>query len=191
MKITFKKIHTVSNYISFSRILLGIPIFYFVSHIENIEGARYILVGLYFTAFLTDILDGYFARKFNDISELGKIIDPLADKILVIMVVIYLYYFNIIPDYYFWIVVLRDLIIFTGGIFVSNRIGIVLPSNYLGKATVLSIGFLIITVTLGASRESTIYALFLYLSIGLSFASVMGYGLRGYKEIKKVKNETI
>ncbi len=107
-----------------------------------IPEARYILLSLYILVYLTDIADGYFARKFNQISELGKIIDPLADKILVILVVAYLYYYEIIPAYYFWIIILRDLIIFIGGIIVSKKIGKVLPSNYLGKATVLSIGII-------------------------------------------------
>ncbi len=191
MKITFKKINTVSNYISFSRVLLGIPIFIFVSNINTIEGARYILVALYFLAYLTDIADGYFARKFNEVSELGKIVDPLADKLLVFLVVTYLYYYSIIPAYYFWIIVSRDLIIFIGGIFVSRKIGMVLPSNYLGKATVLCIGFYIIVVTLGINEANFLHIVFFYGSLILSFASVISYGLRGFKEVQKVNNETV
>jgi CDP-diacylglycerol--glycerol-3-phosphate 3-phosphatidyltransferase len=191
MKITLKKINTISNYISFSRVLLGIPIFIFVSNINTIEGARYILVSLYFVAFLTDIADGYFARKFNEVSELGKIVDPLADKVLVFLVVIYLYYYSIIPAYYFWIIVLRDIIIFIGGIFVSRKIGMVLPSNYLGKGTVLCIGFYLIVVTLGIDESNILHLLFFYGSIILSFASVISYGLRGFKEVQKVNNETV
>ncbi|MCB9205712.1 MAG: CDP-alcohol phosphatidyltransferase family protein [Ignavibacteriales bacterium] len=191
MKIQIKKIYTVSNFISFIRILLAIPIFIFVSKINSIEGARYYLLSLYTFAYLTDIADGYFARKFNEITELGKIIDPLADKILVILVVLYLYYYEIIPAIYFWIIILRDIIIFTGGIFVSKKIGVVLPSNYLGKITVLSIGFFIIIVTLGVDKNNLFYMVFYYGSLLLSFASVISYGLRGIKELKKVNNETL
>lgn len=191
MKIQIKKIYTVSNFISFIRILLAIPIFIFVSKINSIEGARYYLLSLYTFAYLTDIADGYFARKFNEITELGKIIDPLADKILVILVVLYLYYYEIIPAIYFWIIILRDIIIFTGGIFVSKKIGVVLPSNYLGKITVLSIGFFIIIVTLGVDKNNLFYMVFYYGSLLLSFASVISYGLRGIKELKKVNNEAL
>ncbi|MFZ1292217.1 MAG: CDP-alcohol phosphatidyltransferase family protein [Melioribacteraceae bacterium] len=191
MKIQLNKINTISNYISFLRLLLAIPIFYFISNINEITGARFILVSLYLFAYLTDILDGYFARKLNEISELGKIIDPLADKILVIMIVIFLYYFNLISEFYFWVIVLRDLVIFTGGIFVSKKIGYVLPSNYLGKATVFSIGIYIIIITLGYNSSHISHQIFYYLTIILSFLSVIVYGLRGFKEIKKVKNEVI
>ncbi len=188
MKIQIKQINTLSNYISFTRILLAIPIYYFVSNIEVIEHSRIILVALYILAYITDLLDGYFARKNNEITELGKIIDPLADKILVIMIVAYLYYFNLLPNYYFWIIILRDLIIFTGGIFVSNKLGKVLPSNYLGKGTVFSIGLFIIAVTIGIKTESVVYNILLYVSIILSFSSVISYGTRAFNEIKRNKN---
>jgi CDP-diacylglycerol--glycerol-3-phosphate 3-phosphatidyltransferase len=191
MHLEFKKIYTLSNFISFTRILLAIPIFYYVSNINVISGARYILLSFYILVYLTDIADGYFARKFNQISELGKIIDPLADKILVILVVAYLYYYEILPEYYFWIIILRDLVIFTGGVIVSKKIGKVLPSNYLGKATVLSIGLFIIIVTLGVTNNQIIYQIFLWLSILLSFASVILYGYRGFQEVKKAENEIV
>jgi CDP-diacylglycerol--glycerol-3-phosphate 3-phosphatidyltransferase len=191
MKITIKKIYTFSNFISFVRILLAIPIFYYVSKITEITGARYILLSLYILVFLTDIADGYFARKLNQVSELGKIIDPLADKVLVILVVAYLYYFEIIPAFYFWIIILRDVLIFVGGILVSKKIGKVLPSNYLGKATVLSIGIFIIIVTLGITSDKFLYQIFIWLSVALSFASVILYGYRGFNEVKKVNNETV
>ena len=191
MDLEFKKIYTVSNFISFIRIFLAFPIFYYVSHITEISGARYILLSLYFVAYITDIADGYFARKFNQISELGKIIDPLADKILVILVITYLYYYEIIPSFYFWIIILRDIIIFIGGIFVTKKIGKVLPSNILGKITVLSIGIFIIIVTLGLTSNQLLYQAFLLLSILLSFSSVILYGYRGIREVKKAKNEII
>lgn len=185
MKIQFKHINTLSNYISFSRILLAIPIYYFVSNIENIPNSRIILIALFILAYITDLLDGYFARRNNEITELGKIIDPLADKILVIMIATYYFYFKMIPEYYFWIIILRDLIIFIGGIFVSNKIGKVLPSNYLGKGTVFSIGLFILAVTVGLDTNNVVYQVLLYLSIILSFSSVFSYGYRAFNEIKR------
>ena len=185
MKIEFNKVYTLSNFISLFRILLAFPIFYFISNLEHVNGARYYLLSLYFLVYLSDIADGYFARKFNQVSELGKIIDPLADKILVIMLISYLYFYEFIPDYYFWIIVLRDAIIFIGGIIVSRKIGKVLPSNYLGKITVISIGTFIIIVTLGVSENNFLYIFFKYLSILLSFVSVISYAIRGIAEVKK------
>ncbi len=191
MKVELKEINTFSNYISFFRILLAIPIFYFISNINDIEGARTFLLTLYGLAYFSDLADGYIARKLNQVSELGKVIDPLADKVLVILVVSYLYYFEIIPSFYFWIIIIRDIIIFSGGVLVSKKIGKVLPSNNLGKITVLSIGIFIIIVTIGYEKDSTLFVLFLIGSILLSFASVVSYAIRGFAEVKKVKNETL
>ena len=139
---------------------MAIPIFVFISNITEIAGARYILLFLYVLVYITDIADGYFARKFNEVTELGKIIDPLADKVLVFLVVTYLYYFQLIPSFYFWIIILRDVVIFIGGVLVSKKIGKVLPSNYLGKITVLLIGLFIIMVTLGFNSENLFYQIF-------------------------------
>lgn len=191
MKLHFDKVFTLSNFISFFRILLAIPIYYYISNIDSIEGARGILLAIYFLVYLSDIADGYFARKFDQVSELGKVIDPLADKVLVILVISYLFYFELIPSYYYLIIILRDVIIFTGGIIVSKKIGKVLPSNYLGKITVIFIGAFIIIVTYGLGPHNIIYLIFFYSSIILSFASVIVYGYRGIKEVKKAADETI
>ena len=51
---------------------------------------------------ITDMLDGYLARKFNEVTELGKIIDPLADKIAIGVIILKLYLIGIIPRVLFY-----------------------------------------------------------------------------------------
>ena len=185
MKINFSEIHTKSNYLSLFRIFLAIPIFYYLGKIQQEESARYIVFGLWFLTYLTDIGDGYLARKFNEVTEMGKIIDPLADKIVISIIIIKFYLDGLIPDFYFFIIILRDVIIFLGGIYVSKRIGKVLPSNKLGKMTVFSIMLFFIAVLF--NFENTIpwlYSFFYYVSIVFAFASVGGYAIRGYDAIK-------
>ena len=191
MKFKFKDVNTVSNYISLLRVFLALPLFLFVDKFEISYTYRLLAFSMCILAFITDILDGYLARKLNQISEFGKIIDPLADKLCIILIVIKLFAAGYIPDYYFYIIVLRDLLIFTGGIFITKKIGFVLPSNMLGKVTVVTIGFFIIGVILGADSVPAIYNILLYLSIIMSFASVGGYAYRGYEAIKWKKNEVI
>ncbi|MFA8343771.1 MAG: CDP-alcohol phosphatidyltransferase family protein [Rhodothermaceae bacterium] len=191
MQYKFKDINTVSNYISLLRVFLAFPLFIFVDKFEVSYSYRLMAFGMCILAYITDVLDGYLARKLDQISEFGKIIDPLADKLCIILIVFKLYFAGHIPDYYFYIIVLRDVIIFTGGIFVTKKIGFVLPSNILGKAAVVSIGFFIIGVILGADAVPSIYNILLYLSILMSFASVIGYAYRGIEAIKWKKNETI
>ena len=73
----------IPNTLSFIRLLLAIPICYFLYQ------EQYFLTVLFaLLAILTDNLDGYFARKYNQITELGKIIDPIADKTIICTVAI-------------------------------------------------------------------------------------------------------
>ncbi len=187
MKIYYKEIFKASNLISVSRMLLVFPTAYFLSQINEIESYRIIVILFFLGAYLTDLLDGFVARKLNQITELGKIIDPLADKVYVMMIVFQLFWMEEIPAFYFWIIILRDVIIFVGGIFVSKFIGKVLPSNLLGKITVASIAVFLLGVVGGAAKIEWLYNYLLYQSIFLSFASVIGYGVRAYENIKWVK----
>ncbi len=179
--IKFEKIHTVSNYISFFRVLLGIPIFILLDELHQGYYIRVILGAICILALISDLLDGYFARKFNEVSELGKIIDPFADKLLVAIIIVKLYLNDEITDFYFWVIILRDILIFAGGIFVSKKLNRVLPSNLLGKITVLTIGFYILCIIF----ELNFYApvldnSFYYISLIFSFLSVGGYALRAF-----------
>ena len=188
MKINLKEIILVPNLISLFRLLLGIP-FYFLLIDINKEGYRTYILVLIFIAFISDLLDGFTARKTNSISEFGKIIDPFADKVLVALIVIYLFILNEIPSYYFYIVILRDILIFSGGIIISRKLGKVLPSNLLGKMTVFSIGIFIIITLFQVDKTLIYYKLVLFISVCLCFASLVGYLLRAFEMLKWKKNE--
>ena len=187
MKLNYTELLKTSNLISILRILLVFPTAYYLSKINENDSYRIIVILFFVGAYISDLLDGFIARKFNQITEFGKIIDPLADKVFVTMIVLELFWMDEIPTYYFWIIILRDVIIFLGGIYVSNVIGKVLPSNLLGKITVASIASFLLVVVGGGHEISWLYNMFLYISIFLSFASVLGYGVRAYENIKWIK----
>jgi CDP-diacylglycerol--glycerol-3-phosphate 3-phosphatidyltransferase len=191
MKLKFEKIYTVSNLISFIRIFLVIPFIILVPNLDQGNNRLWILL-LIAIGFISDLMDGYFARKLNEVTELGKIIDPLADKICIVAIIVILYLSGEISTFYFAIIVLRDLIIFLGGIAVSKKIGKVLPSNLLGKITVVSIGLVIISIVIDLKTHSMVmFDFFYYTSIILTFASVAGYALRAYEIINwNKKSET-
>ncbi len=190
MKINFKEIYTKSNLLSLGRLFLAIPLWFLLDNLQYPE-IRYITVAVCLFGSFTDILDGYLARKFNEVTEFGKIIDPLADKIVIGVIIIKLFVLHLIPDYYFYMIILRDLLIFLGGIYVANKLGKVLPSNMLGKITVINIALVVLLVILQISESNIIFKLLYLLSLVLIFASLAGYILRAVEFLKRKSNESI
>jgi cardiolipin synthase (CMP-forming) len=184
--LNYKEIYTKSNIISLFRLFLAIPLWFLLNGFGSPD-IRYITFAVCLLASFSDILDGYLARKYNEVTEFGKIIDPLADKVAVGVIIIKLFLLDQIPAYYFLMIILRDIIIFLGGMFVSKKIGRVLPSNVLGKITVINIGIVILFIILQLNGSNLIYKLLYASSIVLIFASLIGYIIRA-KEFLKRKN---
>jgi CDP-diacylglycerol--glycerol-3-phosphate 3-phosphatidyltransferase len=91
------------------------------------------LAGLFFgLAFITDILDGFFARKYGAVTVLGKFLDPLADKILVSVTMITLIPLGRIPVWVVILIVAREFAI-TGFRSIAVNEGIIIPASSLGK----------------------------------------------------------
>jgi CDP-diacylglycerol--glycerol-3-phosphate 3-phosphatidyltransferase len=83
-------------------------------------------------AFITDMLDGYFARKYKAVTALGKFLDPLADKILVSMTLIMLIPLSRVPAWMVVVIVAREIAV-TGLRSVAVNEGIVIQASVLGK----------------------------------------------------------
>ena len=190
MKIILNEIKTKSNLLSMVRILLAIPLWYLIDNFQS-DQFRYFAAITCLVASATDILDGYLARKFNEVTELGKIIDPLADKVVIGVVIIKLFLIGEIQMFYFLMIICRDLLIFIGGIVIAKKIGRVLPSNMLGKITVSNIGIVILLIILNVNKDNFFfYALFI-LSIILMATSLIGYAIRANEFIKRKDYGTI
>ena len=190
MRFSKKDIFTISNGISFLRFLLVIPLWFLLEEYQS-QSIRYLTFALCLFAAATDMLDGYLARKLNQVTEVGKIIDPLADKAAMAVIVIKLYLINEISAFYFFAIIGRDLIIFFGGLLVARILDRVLPSNKLGKVTVLFIGSVVLLILIGVDKGSNFFLFFYYASIILMFTSLIAYIYRAIEFIKKKNNESI
>jgi|WetSurMetagenome_2_1015567.scaffolds.fasta_scaffold186230_2 cardiolipin synthase (CMP-forming) len=192
MKLSNKDICTKSNLLSIFRLLLAIPIFFLIGEINVSQTIRLLTLGLLIFAAVTDILDGYLARKYNEITEFGKIIDPLADKIVIGITILKLFLIGEIPSYYLLIIIGRDLLILVGGFIISEKIGKVLPSNIIGKITALTIGLFILAVVCGLKISLVpVYYFLLYSSLILVFISFMVYVVRAIKTTFRNIDETV
>ncbi|MBF0347831.1 MAG: CDP-alcohol phosphatidyltransferase family protein [Magnetococcales bacterium] len=99
------------NFLSFLRIFL-VPAFIWLVLNDHIHGALVLFV----LAGITDALDGFIAEKFNQVTELGKFLDPLADKVLIASGFVTLTINGLIPLWITLIVMTRDLVIVAGAI---------------------------------------------------------------------------
>ena len=135
------KIWTYSNGLSMFRAVLTIP-----SAVFLWQGYNYIALGVALLAYITDILDGWLARKLNEVTEAGKIIDPLADKIYVAVITSILVIQNRLPLWFVVVVLTRDFVIMLAGTYIAKRTGFVLPSNIQGKLAVFSIIIMMVSI---------------------------------------------
>ena len=174
----------MSNALSLFRLLLVFPVWISLNSFYD-EKFRILTFILCLVAAITDFLDGYVARKRNEITEVGKIIDPLADKILVAVLAIKLYEIGELNIYFLVIIVLRDLIILTAALVISVKLKKVLPSNLLGKITFTILGFVFLMVIAGLEKQNTIFIVIYYSSILLIYASLIAYIIRAIEFLRK------
>jgi cardiolipin synthase (CMP-forming) len=130
-----ERIVTIPNALSFVRLLL-VPVFLWL-----VLGPQYdelALVVLMFSG-ITDYLDGKLARKLNQTSKIGAILDPVADRFFILAVVIGLGYRDIIPWWLAVILPLRDVFLFSLVPFLRTRGYSSLPVHFLGKAATASL----------------------------------------------------
>jgi cardiolipin synthase (CMP-forming) len=171
------KIFTVSNLLSLSRIVLLVPLVAVLLGTEWPNKREYAIL-IIVVGMVTDSLDGYFARKFNEVSELGKIIDPVADKICIAVIVVILMVLHDIPLWYVVVVLARDVVIFCGGVFVKRRKGIILASTMSGKVAVVFIALTLTFALLGNPFFTPVVRIFLWISIGAMAFSMYTYAKR-------------
>jgi len=99
---------------------------------SEINYSVYIATVIFIIAAITDVLDGYIARSRKLITDFGKFIDPLVDKILVVSVLVYLVYIQTIPDWMVIIIIAREFAV-SGFRIISASRGIVVAASKLGK----------------------------------------------------------
>lgn len=172
-----KKILTISNALSFSRIALLLPFLVLLFGTTWPQRRLYAIV-IVVMGMVTDSLDGYFARKFNEVSELGKIIDPLADKVCIAVIVVVLCVLRDIPVWYVSVVLARDVLIFIAGVYVRQKKGIVLASTMSGKVAVVFITLTLTFALLDNLFFTPAVDLFMWISIGAMAYSVFVYARR-------------
>jgi cardiolipin synthase len=163
----------IPNALTIIRLML-IPGFayYFFSPMEY--GSR-IAVLIFVLAGLTDVLDGFIARKYNLITRLGIVLDPLADKLMLLTVLISITLKNQIP---FWIIVVvatKETLLMLGAINLFSDHDIVVPANKVGKLSTIAFYIAILAVTFEIPYNRVMLDGFVFVTIVALVVYVNGY----------------
>ena len=176
------------NKLTIFRVLL-IPVFVIVYLLGwQSQGLRLAAAAIFIVASLTDLLDGKIARKDNLITDFGKFMDPLADKLLVVSALICLI---VSGQVYAWIVIIivaREFII-SGFRLIASDNGIVIAANYWGKfKTVFQMLMVIVKVLAFENVYWTLLGdILMWIALALTLISLVTYLLQNAAVLKEQK----
>lgn len=135
-------------------------------------------------ASMTDVLDGYLARKFEVVSKFGTVADPFADKMMQLSVLYTLSDANYLKNWFFWVILVKDIFqILLAAIIVNMKPRIIIPANIFGKATTV---LLFVTIVLAVFRMPGIVMLQGLVSV-LAIITFIQYAFRFMQELQKRK----
>lgn len=172
----------VPNLLSLIRLLL-IPVFVTVFFSES-PNAGYIAAAIFLIAFMTDVADGYIARKYNLVTKLGRILDPLADKLMKAAAVVCLTIRGDIPLWIILVLLAKELVMLSGGAVMLKKMRDVPASNWFGKCAegyICALTFLLIMVRIPGDVTLALWCVALLIEV---FALVV-YAVRALELLRE------
>lgn len=171
---------TTANKITLARLAL-IPIFMAVLLLAETPFAWAVALALYLIAAATDGLDGFIARKYNQITTMGKFLDPLADKILVLAALCAFLQMGLTSAWVVFIIVTRELVITSFRIVSINK-GVVIAADRAGKLKTLSQNVAVVVVMLEYILTQRVFVggILLWISVALTVYSGVSYIVKNF-----------
>ena len=166
------KFWTAANMLSIVRLILVVPITYLILT----DGSLSWLFGLIALAVVTDWFDGRVARWSKTVSEWGKVLDPLADKVAAAAVVIALVINGVLPAWFLAVSVSRDIIIVGGGVLLARKTGRVVMSVWMGKVAVTALAITVLAALMRA--DEPVLQACVWITTGLLVYSFILYAVR-------------
>ena len=175
------------NMLSLLRLCM-VPL-YVIVYFSGMKNAHLLALLVYALATFTDFLDGYLARKNNCITNLGKVLDPLGDKMLTTAVLVCLLIDGIIPGWIVLIIVAKEVLMGLGGLVIHRKAKVEIPpSNYIGKtATVLF--FVVCAILMLFNIDHTVAVALVSLAVAVSLAAFVSYLCRFIRIMKLSKTK--
>lgn len=176
------------NKLTLFRVIL-IPFFVFFLLAPYFEGyGNYIAVAIFIVASITDFLDGKIARKYHLVTNFGKFMDPLADKLLVSSALICLVALNKIPAWIVIVIIAREFII-SGFRLVAADNGVVIAASYWGKfkTAFQMVTVIVLILNIPGKVFAVIGNVLIYISLVLTVISLIDYIAKNKDVLKDQK----
>jgi len=171
------------NFLTLVRILL-VPVLV-VALLDETPNGDTIAAIVFAIAALTDGLDGYIARSRESVTTFGKVMDPIADKLLIAAALISLVSLDRVAAWVAMVIIAREFAV-SGLRIAAGQQGVVIPASVLGKAkTILQVGM--VMALIAADSDAAWVQALVYLAVALTIISGADYFLNVRKRIEEVR----
>lgn len=150
------------------------------------ENGKWIALAIFIVASITDTLDGIIARKYNLITNFGKFMDPLADKLLVAAALICLVDLNKLESWIVIVIISREFII-SGFRLIASDNGVVIAASYWGKIKTVFQIIMIVLLIMDIESIVIVTDIVVWISIILTIVSLIDYIIKNKNVLKDVK----
>jgi CDP-diacylglycerol--glycerol-3-phosphate 3-phosphatidyltransferase len=184
-----KRVFNLPNAITMLRIGI-IPVLFFLLLSPDSTGSL-VIAGIFVIASLTDLLDGYIARRYQIVTTMGKFLDPIADKLVVNTAMILMIPIGRIPAWIVAIIIIRDFTV-DGIRTIASSEGVIIGSSRLAKqktlCQVVAVTALMIHYPFLGADAHLVGIAILYVALFLTLYSGLDYLVKFFNEIFKKKN---
>lgn len=171
------------NKLTMFRVILILPFCFFLMTDFCGEASKWIALGIFIVASLTDLLDGKIARKYNLVTTFGKFMDPLADKLLVSAAMIALIELKRIPAWVVIVIISREFII-SGFRLIAAQKNVVIAAGYIGKFKTTFQMIMICLMIADIEETRVVTLVVMYVALALTIISLMDYLIRNRKVMR-------
>lgn len=172
---TPERVWTISNILSILRGAMGFPIAILLSRGQMVFATILIIL-----AIVSDALDGFIARRTNQVTNLGKALDPIADKICILTVLLFLIIEGIVPIRFLLFIGTRDLIISIMSVYLMNVKGMVVGALFTGKVSIIFITATMLSFIYNLTFIQPILIYLTYITLVVSFFEYFTLFIRNF-----------
>lgn len=173
------------NKLTMFRVIL-IPFFVVFMLVDITTVNKWIALVIFIVASLTDLLDGRIARKYNLVTNFGKFMDPLADKLLVCSALICLVELEKLPAWMVIVIIAREFII-SGFRLIASDNGVVIAASYWGKFKTTFQMVMICLLIADIAAISVITNVIVWIALVLTIVSLIDYLVKNKEVMKETK----